>query len=71
VGAQDIGLLQVRTADSGEISGEDFSVFRLKRRFFAESHVAALYTRRAEQGTEASVLHTAGAEVHLDEPGPV
>ena len=65
VGSEDIGMLHVRTAESGDLAGEDFSVFRLKRRFFAESHVAALYTRRAEQGTGASVLHTAGAEVHL------
>ena len=65
VGAQDIGVLHVRTDDSGSLAGEDFSVFRLKRRFFSESHVAALYTRRAEQGTGVPVLHTAGAEIHL------
>ena len=64
-GAYDIGVLQVRTADSGNIPGEDFSVVRLKRRFLSESHVATLYTRRGEAGTGAAVLHTAGAEFHL------
>ena len=64
-GAHDIGVLQVRTADSGNIPGEDFSVVRLKRRFLSESHVATMYTRRAEAGTGAAVLHTAGAELHL------
>ncbi len=64
-GAHDIGVLQVRTADSGNIPGEDFSVVRMKRRFLSESHVATIYTRRGEQGTGAPVLHTTGAEVQL------
>ena len=65
VGAQDIGVLQVRTADSGNISGEDFSVVRLKRPFWTESHVAMIYTRRAGLATGAAVRQTAGAEVRL------
>ena len=65
VGAQDIGVLQVRTADSGNNSGENFSIVRLKRPFWAESHVAMIYTRRSRLVTGAAVLQTAGAEIQL------
>ena len=65
VGAQDVGVLQVRTAPSGRLPGEDYSVLRVKRRFLSSSHVGMIYTRRAERGTGAPELHTVGAEFSL------
>ena len=51
-GAFDIGVLQVQTGDETEEEGggslgEDFTVVRLKRRMFRESHLGALYTLTA------------------------
>jgi hypothetical protein len=79
VGSFDVGLLQVRTAErdpsdtSGRILGEDFTVFRGRRRLLAESHVGMLYTRRAARPSEAPAagvvpgddLHTIAADFRL------
>jgi hypothetical protein len=46
-GAWDVGLLQVRTGAQGTVPTEDFSVARLRRNFFAQSSLGAIYTRRA------------------------
>ena len=46
-GAWDVGLLQVRTGAQGVVPVEDFSVARLRRSFFAQSSIGAIYTRRA------------------------
>jgi len=70
-GAQDIGLLQVRTAENtgsaGEqLLGEDFTVFRLKRRVLAQSYVGSFFGRRhtrASGGPED--LYTAGLDFRL------
>ena len=61
-GAFDIGFLQVRTADSGERAGEDFTIGRLKRRFFQESYLGGLFTRRERPGQGASAVHTVGVD---------
>ena len=67
LGRQDVGVLQVRTADEDMgPSGENASVLRLKRRLFRQSYVGALYTRRAAvSGAGAPALETAGADFRL------
>jgi hypothetical protein len=63
VGALDVGLLQVRTRDTGSQIGSDFTVARARRRVGRESYVGALYTRRTDRAVGAPDLHTAGADV--------
>jgi hypothetical protein len=64
-GAFDIGVLQVRTADSETQPGAEFTVARVRRRFFQQSYVGGLYTRRADRVPGAPDLHTAGADFAL------
>ena len=68
-GAYDLGFLQVRTARSDELGGEDFTVGRVKRNFWRQSTAGALYTRRATGafGGDLAPLdrHTVGADVDL------
>jgi hypothetical protein len=68
-GAQDLGVLHVRTAEDGGRPGEDFTVLRAKRRFLSESHFGMLYTRRAVQQDANSVsrpdLHTGGFDFRM------
>ena len=72
-GAQDIGVLQVRTGQEGARLGEDFTVFRGARRFLGESHFGMLYTRRSTregQVTDPTVsagpaLQTIGFDLRL------
>ena len=69
-GAQDIGVLQVRTAEEDGRLGEDFSVIRVRRRFLTESHFGVLYTRRAvrEDANMAAAmpnLHTTGFDFRM------
>ena len=66
-GAQDIGLLQVRTGeerrDGETIAGEDFSVLRVKRRIFTQSYLGSIYTlRHTRDGGTSEDRHTAGAD---------
>ena len=67
MGAQDVGVLHVRTGedDDAGIAGDDFTVLRLKRRMLRQSFIGALYTRRAARvdGTDAS--QTIGIDVNL------
>jgi hypothetical protein len=72
VGAFDIGLMQIRTGERDEIleeqsavPGEDFSVMRLRRRFFQQSYVGALYTRRSVRVPGDVDRHTAGMDFDL------
>lgn len=65
MGAQDVGVLHVRTGRERDIMGEDFTVARVKRRLLAQSYVGAIYTRRAERGAGAPDLHTAGLDFDL------
>jgi len=46
-GAFDIGVLQVRTRDRGNVPGEDFTVMRSQHRFWRQSYVGALFTNRS------------------------
>lgn len=62
MGANDIGLIHVRTASSDQVIGEDFTVVRTKRRFLQQSYVGMLYTRRAERDTNTADRHTVGAD---------
>ena len=63
--SHDLGLLQVRTGASGNVAGEDFTVFRTRRRFFTQSYIGMLYTRRAERDTSDPDRHTMGADFSL------
>ncbi|MBI4473708.1 MAG: carbohydrate binding family 9 domain-containing protein, partial [Acidobacteria bacterium] len=61
-GANNIGALQVRTAPQGSIAGEDFTVFRPKRRLLRQSYVGGIYTRRSTRTGEAADRHTMGLD---------
>ena len=63
VGANDVGLIHVRTAGSDRLIGEDFTILRTKRRFFQQSYVGMLYTRRAERDTTNPDRYTAGCRL--------
>jgi hypothetical protein len=62
---RDIGLIHVRTAESGTLAGEDFTVLRAKQKFFLQSYAGLIYTRRAERGNGAADRHTYGADFTL------
>jgi hypothetical protein len=64
-GKYDLGLLQVRTARDHGLAGEDFTVFRPKRRFLTQSYVGAIYTRRAARESNASTKQTFGTDFEL------
>lgn len=64
-GDYDVGLLQVRTADADAAPGEDFTVARVRRRMWRESHVGGLYTRRAARDGSVETRQTLGADVAL------
>ena len=72
LGLYDVGVLQVRTAElarpedeDGPLPGEDFTVVRTRRRFFQQSHVGMLYTRRSERDTGRNTRQTAGVDFRL------
>jgi hypothetical protein len=62
VGSFDLGLLHVATRDHDRRPGEQFSVFRLRRRLLTQSYVGGIYTRR---GGAAAGRQTAGADFAL------
>ena len=64
-GAFDVGVLQVQTREEANAPGEDFSVMRLKRRFFRQSYVGAMYTRRAARSVAVADRHTGGIDFEL------
>lgn len=70
-GAQDIGFLQVRTGEHRDsagdrVSGEDFTVLRLKRRVLTQSYIGSFFSRRDERATESAAgLYTAGLDYRL------
>ena len=69
-GAFDIGVLQVQTGDETEQKGggslgEDFTVVRLKRRMFRESHLGTLYTLRHTRRGVVDDRQTIGADLRL------
>jgi Domain of unknown function (DUF5916) len=61
----DVGVLQVQTREEANAPGEDFSVMRLKRRFFRQSYVGAIYTRRAARSAAIADRHTGGVDFEL------
>ena len=70
-GAQDIGFLQVRTGEHRDgagnpVSGEDFTVFRLKRRVLTQSYIGSFFSRRDDRAAaSAGGLYTAGLDYRL------
>ncbi|MGH9174057.1 MAG: carbohydrate binding family 9 domain-containing protein, partial [Vicinamibacterales bacterium] len=68
-GAQDIGLLYVRTRETDTALGEDFAVMRVKRRFWAQSYAAAIYTGRHTRTGDTGVQNTAGVDFRLATSG--
>lgn len=75
VGDYELGVYQVRTGDTTLDNGdgtarpwgaEDFTVARVKRRLFEQSHLGMIYTRRASETAPGSVTladrHTVGAD---------
>ena len=52
IGAHDIGAMQVRTAEEGGRLGEDFTILRGTQRFWSESMIGMLYTRRAARASD-------------------
>jgi hypothetical protein len=69
-GKQDIGALHVRTGEDEGLPSEDFAVLRVKRRFGTQSHIGALYTRRAALGLEDPIddRQTVGTDLTLATP---
>jgi hypothetical protein len=65
VGKYDIGFLEVRTASQDKQIGEDFTVTRVKRRFWRESYFGGIYTRRDERGTLTPTKQTMGGDFYL------
>jgi hypothetical protein len=65
LGRQEVGLLYVRTRERDPALGEDFSVVRVKRRFWTQSYAAAIYTGRHARGGETPWLSTAGVDLRL------
>ncbi len=60
-----LGLMQLRTADEPGVRGEDFTVARPKRQFFAQSYAGLIYTRRAARNSIVPDRHTVGADFQL------
>lgn len=65
MGRQDVGILQIRTAQEGSILGEDFTALRFRQRMLRESYIGMLYTRRDARGGAADSLHTVGVDYRL------
>jgi hypothetical protein len=62
LGAQDVGLLHVRTGEGDSVASEDFTVARVKRRLLRQSYVGALYTRRDPRVAGDEARHTSGLD---------
>ena len=63
-GQWNIGLLQVRTRETADASGEDFATIRVRRRILRQSYVGAIYTWRHARD-EGPHLQTAGVDFNL------
>jgi hypothetical protein len=64
-GAFDIGVLQVRTAETATQIGSDFTVARVRRRFLRQSYAGGLYTRRSDRQPGLPDRYTVGADMAL------
>lgn len=71
-GAFDIGAMHVRTGEDndGTLPGEDFSVVRLRRRFWQQSALGMLYTRRANVDEDLGIddRHLIATDLTLSTP---
>src|SRR5687767_9770919 len=65
LGAQDVGLLHVRTGEESTSASEDFTVARVKRRLLRQSYVGALYTRRDPRVAGGEARHTSGLDANF------
>ena len=65
VGAQDVGILHVRTGEDESFTSEDFTVARVKRRILAQSYLGAIYTRRDPLLDGSEARHTTGLDMSL------
>ena len=65
IASNDIGLIHVRTGDSGNLRGEDFTVLRTKTNFLLQSYAGLVYSRRADQGADTPDRHTLGFDFAL------
>jgi hypothetical protein len=65
VGANDVGVLYVRTGEEDGVLGEDFAVVRGKHRMLRQSYVGGMYTGRRARDSNAPARHTAGADFLL------
>ena len=65
VGAQDVGMLHMRTGHDGDVRGEDFTVVRVRRRILTQSYVGALHTGRFARRGGAPDRHTVGVDFRL------
>ena len=64
-GANDVGLLFVRTGSDQGIVGEDFGVLRVRRRVLTQSYFGGIYTWRHERSSTIDDRHTAGVDFRL------
>jgi uncharacterized protein DUF5916 len=64
-GAQDVGLLHVRTGDDAGFGSEDFTVARVKRRVWRQSYIGGLYTRRDPRLSGAGATQMVGLDARL------
>jgi hypothetical protein len=64
-GAQDVGLLHVRTGEDAGFSSEDFTVARVKRRMLRQSYIGGLYTRRDPRLAGAEATHMVGLDARI------
>jgi hypothetical protein len=62
-GAQDVGLLHVRTGEESGLGSEGFTIARVKRRVLRQSYVGGLYTRRDSRLAGATQM--AGLDARL------
>ena len=67
MGAQDVGVLHVRTGDDADESmiGEDFTVARVKRRMLQQSYLGAIYTRRDAAAMASTRATPSGVDLRL------
>ncbi|MBI4885477.1 MAG: carbohydrate binding family 9 domain-containing protein [Acidobacteria bacterium] len=64
-GAQDVGLLHVRTGGDNGFTSEDFTVARVKRRVLRQSYIGGLYTRRDPLDAGGQTRQTTGVDLSL------
>ncbi len=68
VGRFDVGFLQIRTGELGDVRPEDFTVARVKAHILDESTLGFIYTRRStKDGAELGLQdrHTLGVDLEL------